>query len=186
MAPKDGPELIEMMQLGLELECSSGIRYARGNAPEAHDLVGWDGRRQPVELGKMEILRPGQDGAILAYGHMVQTALEAAEMLEKKGVSIEVVNGRFAKPLDEEGILALADRHDKIVTLEDHTIAGGFGSAVLEMISQHGPVRAQFQLMGVPDRWLQHASRKQILEEIGLDALSVAGRFPSSQTVPVR
>lgn len=186
MAPKDGPELVEMLKLGLTLDCSSGVRYARGNAPQLHELPGWHGRRQPVELGKMEVVRPGRDGAILAYGHMVQTALEAADLLEKKGVSIEVVNGRFVKPLDEEGILALADRHDKVVTLEDHTVMGGFGSAVLEMLSQHGPVRAQFQLMGVPDRWLQHASRKQIIEEVGLDALSVAGRFPSTQTVPVR
>jgi 1-deoxy-D-xylulose-5-phosphate synthase len=117
---------------------------------------------------------------------MVQTALEAVALLEKKGTSIEVVNARFAKPLDEEGILALADRHDKVVTLEDHAIMGGFGSAVLELIAQHGPVRAQLQLMGVPDRFLEHASRKQIIEEVGLDAVSVAGRLPSTQTVRVR
>jgi len=185
MAPKDGPELHEMMQLALQLECSSGVRYARGNAPEAADLVGWHGRHQPVELGKMEILKPGTDGAILAYGHMAQTALEAAALLEKQGTSIEVVNARFVKPLDREGILGLADRHDKIVTLEDHAVMGGFGSAVLELVAQHGPVRAQFQLMGVPDRFLEHASRKQILEEVGLDALAVAGRFSTPQAAPV-
>lgn len=186
MAPKDGPELIEMMDLALTLDCSAGIRYARGSAPEVENLVGWHGRRQPVELGKMEILRPGSDGAILAYGHMAEIALDAAAMLDRKGISIEVVNARFVKPLDRDGILALADRHDKIVTLEDHSVMGGFGSAVLELVAQHGPVRAQFQLMGVPDRFLEHASRSEILQEVGLDADSVASRFLSSETVPVR
>ena len=186
MAPKDGLELVEMMDFALALDCSSGIRYARGNAPEPEDLSGWHGRRQPVELGKMEILRPGDDGAILAYGHMAQVALDAAAMLDRRGISIEVVNARFVKPLDRDGILALADRHDKIVTLEDHSVMGGFGSAVLEMVSQHGPVRGQIQLMGIPDRFLEHASRKEILEEVGLDAGSVAERFKASETAHVR
>ena len=185
MAPKDGPELLEMLDLGLTLDGSSGIRYARGSAPEVEQLVGWHGRRQPVELGKSEVVREGQDGAVLAYGHMVQIALEAAAMLDKRGISIEVVNGRFAKPLDRDGILALADRHDKVVTLEDHAVMGGFGSAVLELLAEHGPVRAHFQLMGVPDRYVVHQSRKQVLEEVGLDAKSVADRFLSNQTAPV-
>ena len=106
-------------------------------------------------------------------------------MLDRKGVSIEVVNARFVKPLDRDGILSVADRHDKVVTLEDHAVMGGFGSAVLEMLAEHGPVRAQFQLMGVPDRFLVHASRKQQIEEVGLDAVSVAQRFRSSKTAPV-
>ncbi len=185
MAPKDGIELKEMLALALTLDCSSDIRYARGNAPDADDLVGWHGRRQPVALGKMECLRGGDDGAILAYGHMVQTALEASVLLERRGVAIEVVNARFAKPLDEAGILALADRHDKIVTLEDHAVMGGFGSAVLELAAQHGPVRAQFQLMGAPDRFFEHQSRKEMIEEAGLDAVSVAARFLSSQAAHV-
>ena len=180
MAPKDGPELKEMFELALALDAASGIRYARANAPELDDLPGWHGRRQPVQLGKMEILREGQDGAILAYGHMVQTALEAAAMLDKKGIHVEVVNGRFAKPLDRDGILALADRHDRVVTLEDHVIMGGFGSAVLELVAQHGPVRAHFQLMGIPDALSEHASRKEQVEEIGLDPKSVAARFLAS------
>ncbi|MEM7200861.1 MAG: 1-deoxy-D-xylulose-5-phosphate synthase [Planctomycetota bacterium] len=185
MAPKDGLELKEMLAFALTLEQSAGIRYARGNAPEAEELVGWHGTRQPVELGKMEVLRQGTDGAILAYGHMAQTALDAAAMLERQGISIEVVNARFVKPLDEAGILALADRHDRIVTLEDHAVMGGFGSAVLELVAQHGPVRAQVQLMGVPDRFFEHQSRKQMVEVAGIDATSVAARFLSTQAAPV-
>ncbi|HEB53670.1 MAG TPA: 1-deoxy-D-xylulose-5-phosphate synthase, partial [bacterium] len=107
MAPKDGPELVEMMRFARSLDAPTGIRYARGNAPEQHDLVGWHGRRQPIELGKAEVVRQGADGAVLAYGHMVQTALEAAELLAGQGVQIEVVNARFAKPLDEALVVDL-------------------------------------------------------------------------------
>jgi 1-deoxy-D-xylulose-5-phosphate synthase len=174
MSPKDGPELHEMMQFALTLPGPSGIRYARGNAPNAHELLGWHGRPQALQLGKMEVLRAGSDGAILAYGHMVQVALEAAALLDKKGVRVEVVNGRFAKPLDEQGVLALCDRHDRVVTLEDHSRVGGFGSAVLECLAQHGPVRAQVQVMGVCDDILEHMSRAQVMEHCGLTAQHVS------------
>jgi 1-deoxy-D-xylulose-5-phosphate synthase len=177
MAPRDGEELKQMLAFGLTLPGPAAVRYARGNAPEAHELPGWDGRRAPLELGRSETLRAGRDGAFLAYGHMVQVALEAAAQLEKRGVMVEVVNARFAKPLDRDAILALADRHDRIVTLEDHAALGGFGSAVLELLAQHGPVRAQVTVLGIPDRFVEHASRAQQLEELGLDARSVALRF---------
>ncbi|MBK8098500.1 MAG: 1-deoxy-D-xylulose-5-phosphate synthase [Planctomycetes bacterium] len=183
MSPKDGPELHEMLQFALTLPGASGIRYARGNAPGHGELLGWHGRRQPVELGKMEILRPGNDGAVLAYGHMVQTALEAAALLDKRGIHIEVVNARFCKPLDQQGVLALADRHDRLVTLEDHAVMGGFGSAVLECLAAHGPVRAQVQVMGVPDEILEHMSRNQVLEHCGLTAAHVAERFLAERFV---
>ncbi len=177
MSPKDGPELHEMMRFGLSLPGAAAIRYARGNAPSAAELPGWHGRRQPIELGRMEILREGSDGAVLAYGHMVQTALEAAALLDKRGVRIEVVNARFCKPLDEAGVLALCDRHDRVVTLEDHSCVGGFGSAVLECLAARGPVQAQVQVMGVPDEILEHMSRNQVLEHCGLTAAHVAERF---------
>ncbi|MBL8732449.1 MAG: 1-deoxy-D-xylulose-5-phosphate synthase [Planctomycetes bacterium] len=177
MAPKDGVELHEMLAFSLTLDTPSGIRYPRGNAPAPNELLGWHGRHQPLQLGRMEVLREGQDGAVLAYGHMVQTALEAAALLDKRGVHIEVVNARFCKPLDEQGVLALCDRHDRVVTLEDHVRVGGFGSAVLECLAANGPVRAQVQVMGVPDEILDHMSRHQILEHCGLTAAHVAERF---------
>ena len=186
MAPKDGPELREMLEWSLAHPAPTGVRYARGNAPGHGELVGWHGKRQPIELGKMEILRQGSDGAILAYGHMVQPALEAAALLEKQGIHVEVVNARFCKPLDEQGILALADRHDRVITLEDHSVRGGFGSAVLECIAEHGPVRAQFQVMGVPDEILEHMSRKQVLEHCGLTTEHVVARFLSEKRATVR
>ena len=90
---------------------------------------------------------------------------------------VEVVNARFVKPLDEEGVIALCDRHDRVVTLEDHSQVGGFGSAVLECLAAHGPVRAQVQVMAVPDEILEHMSRNQVLEQCGLTAQDVAARF---------
>jgi len=186
MSPKDGPELREMLEFSLSHPAPTGIRYARGNAPGHGEIVGWHGKRKPIELGKMEILREGSDGAILAYGHMVQPAMEAAALLEKQGIHIEVVNGRFCKPLDEQGILALADRHDRVITLEDHSIRGGFGSAVLECIAEHGPVRAQFQVMGVPDEILEHMSRKQVLDYCGLSTEHIVARFLAERRAPVR
>ena len=176
MAPKDGPELGAMLEFALTLPNFSAIRYGRGAAPSEDDLPGWEGGSTPIELGKMEVLRPGRDAAILAYGHMVETAMETALLLESRGVELEVVNGRFAKPLDEDGILALCERHDTVLTLEDHTIRGGFGSAVLELLAERGPARAQVQICGVPDEFLEHASRGEVMKDIGLDAPSLAQR----------
>ena len=179
MSPKDGPELGAMMALGLTLDGPCAVRFARGPAPEPGDLHLHGHKSQPVELGKMEILRSGTDGAILAYGGMVDTAITAAELLRARDIHVEVVNARFCKPLDRDGIIALADRHDTVFTLEDHAIMGGFGSAVLELIAAEGPVRARFQVLGVPDRFIAHASRAEAFAELGLDAKSVAARFTS-------
>lgn len=185
MAPMDGPELHEMLQFARTLEVPVGIRYPRGNAPEAHDLVGFDGRRQPIALGKAQVVRKGSDGAVLAYGHMVQTALEAADMLARHGIQIEVVNARFCKPLDEQFVVDLCNRHDRVVTIEDHSQIGGFGSSVLECLAQYGQVRASVQVMGVPDDILEHMSRDQVVEHCGLTAKHVAQRFRVSKDVAV-
>lgn len=116
---------------------------------------------------------------------MVQTALEAAALLDRRGVHIEVVNARFCKPLDEAGVLALCDRHDRVVTLEDHSRVGGFGTAVLECVAAHGPVRAHVQVMGVPDDLLEHMSRNQVVEHCGLTAAHVAERFLTAKGAPL-
>ena len=185
MSPMDGPELHEMMKFARTLETPVGIRYPRGTAPEAHDLVGFDGNRQPMQMGKAQVVRHGTDGAVMAYGHMVQTALEAAAMLAKNGINIEVVNARFCKPLDEEFTVALCNRHDRVVTLEDHSQVGGFGSSVLECLAKHGDVRAKVQVMGVPDDIFEHMSRNQVIDHCGLTAKHVAQRFRVKQDAVV-
>ncbi len=187
MAPKDGPELKKMLEFAVNLDCPNAIRFARGGAPA--DLPGVDGGTEsaPIELGKMEVIRSGSDGAILAYGHMVKNALDAADLLAERGLSVEVVNARFVKPLDAEGILALLNRHDRVMTLEDHAVAGGFGSAVLELVaSQEQPVRASIDVAGVVDQFYEHATRAELVKEAGLDAETLANRFLSKRpaTVP--
>ncbi|MEO0480241.1 MAG: 1-deoxy-D-xylulose-5-phosphate synthase [Planctomycetota bacterium] len=184
-APKDGPELQEMMKFCADYDGPIAVRYARGGAPDRHDLPGVETEHTPVELGKMETLRRGTDGAILAYGHMVQTALDAAAELAEQGVSIEVINARWAKPLDAEGILSVVNRHDRVLTLEDHAAIGGFGSAVLELCSAEGPVRAHIEVCGVRDHFLQHASRNEALAEQGLDVRSVVARFLTGRPATV-
>ena len=185
MSPMDGTELHEMMKFARTLKVPVGIRYPRGNAPEAHELIGYDGTKQPIELGKAQVVRKGTDGAVMAYGHMVQTALEAADLLAQQGIQIEVVNARFCKPLDESFVIDLCSRHDRVVTLEDHTQVGGFGSTVLECVAAHGAVRAQVQVMGVPDGIFEHMSRAQIVDHCGITAKHVAQRFRVDKNVVV-
>jgi 1-deoxy-D-xylulose-5-phosphate synthase len=168
-----------MLEFGLTLPGPCAIRYPRGNAPEEGEMLVDGVQSEPIELGRMEILREGSDGAILAYGSMVETAITASDHLRQRGLHVEVVNARFVKPLDAAGILALADRHDTVLTLEDHARMGGFGSAVLELIAAEGPVRARVQCLGVPDRFIAHASRDEMYRELGLDAAAVAARFTS-------
>jgi 1-deoxy-D-xylulose-5-phosphate synthase len=177
MAPKDGPELGAMMEFALTLPNFSAIRYARGNAPSENDLPGWDGKSAPIELGKAETLRRGRDGAIIAYGHMVETAMETALLLEARGIDIEVVNARFAKPIDAAMVLDVCSRHDHVLTLEDHVLMGGFGSAVLEVLASNEPCRARVQVCALPDAFLEHASRADVMKETGLDAPSLATRL---------
>ena len=139
-------------------------------ASEQHDLVGWSGERTPVRLGKAQTLREGADGAILAYGHMVQTALEAAALLAEEGVHVEVVNARFCKPLDEQFVVDLCNRHDHVVTLEDHVKVGGFGSAVLELLSEEG-IQTPVRTLGIPDKLIEHGESASTL---GLAAPDIA------------
>ncbi len=184
MAPRDGEELLAMLQFGARLDGPAAIRYPRGEAQASLALPATV-RRTPIELGRAEVLRPGRDAAILAYGHMVEIALAAAELLSAGGLELEVVNARFAKPLDAETILALADRHDYVLTLEDHQVMGGFGSAVLELLAAQGPVRARVELLGVPDRFIEHAARSEQLAELGLDARGIAARVVARQSARV-
>lgn len=179
MAPKDGPELKSMLAFGLQHDTPCAIRYARGNAPEPGEMLVEGVESEAIELGKMEILREGSDGAILAYGNMVEIAITASDILRGRDINIEVVNARFCKPLDSDGILSVCDRHDMVLTLEDHAKMGGFGSAVLELLAEAGPVRAQVKCLGVPDRFIAHASRNEMYEDIGIDAASVAALFTS-------
>ena len=169
MAPKDEGEMRDMLHTMLQHEGPAAMRYPRGSG------TGADLTREPqlLEMGKAEILRDAGAGevAIVAYGTMVQPALQAAEHLSRDGIEATVVNARFVKPLDAGLLLALARTKRLIVTVEEAYLAGGFGSAVMELLEENGLLdRVRVVRMGVPDRIVTHGDPKLLLAKYGLDA----------------
>ena len=173
-APADKGELRGMLRLGLEIDQSLAIRYPRDVVPEG-DLSRAAGAN-PVRLGKAAVLREGPDGAIIAYGWTVEAALAAAETLAGERINVTVVSGRFAKPLDEELIVALAGKQPWLMTVEDGCRAGGFGSAILELLQGHGLAGRLADIVAVPDELVEHASRGRLLERFDLSAAGLVRR----------
>lgn len=164
MAPKDENELRHMLKTAVEWDGPAAVRYPRGNGLG----VKMDETLECLPIGKAEVVREGDDLAILAIGSMVQPALEAATLLAKDGINATVVNARFCKPLDAELIRKLAHRTGKILTVEEHALAGGFGSAVLELLADCRFKDVSVRCLGIPDRFIEHATPEQQLEECGL------------------
>ena len=170
MAPKDEAEMRDMMLTAIEYPGPAALRYPRGNG------FGVDISESPkkIEIGKAEIVRGetlGGEIAIIAYGSMVYPSVEAARNLENDGIEATVINARFVKPLDSELMIAVARSHRLIVTVEDAYLAGGFGSAVLELLEENGLLdKIKVVRMGVPDRIVTHGDPKLLLAKYGLDA----------------
>ncbi|MHB8631167.1 MAG: transketolase C-terminal domain-containing protein, partial [Candidatus Limnocylindria bacterium] len=115
----------------------------------------------------------GADVAIIGYGTVVLAALGAAEALAAVGIEATVVNARFAKPLDVERLLAIAARVGRVLTVEEHVVAGGFGSAVSELFVERG-AKVELEIQGVPDEWVDHGAQKLWRKHFGLDADGIA------------
>lgn len=168
-APKDENELRHLLATAVQHDGPFAIRYPRGagvGTPMTDPL-------HTLPIGRSEVLRDGEDVAILAVGAMVLPAERAAEQLASEGVSATVVNVRFVKPLDEALILSLASRGRGFVTVEENAIAGGFGSAVLELLAAHG-IELPVTTLGVPDRVFEHASQGRLRELAGLSSAHIA------------
>jgi 1-deoxy-D-xylulose-5-phosphate synthase len=173
MAPADPPELDAMLRHALTLPGPSAVRYPRESAPD-RSLPGNDAR---VRHGRGVLLRDGTDVVFLAYGHVVPRALEAAEALAAEGISAAVWNARFARPLDTAAIEGFAARFPLVLTVEEHAVNGGFGSAVLEHLATlAAPPRAVVRAIGVPDRLVPHGESKDWIRRLGLDAAGLAER----------
>ena len=170
MAPKDENELQHMVRTAVEYDGPAAVRYPRG----AGFGVPLDPDVKALPIGEAELLRDGDDAAILAYGTRAHDALEAAAELQAEGLSVAVLNARFARPLDEERILALARRTRVIVTVEEHTGQGGFGSAVLELLARER-VPAVTRCLALPDGIIEHGDTAQQHAEASLDAAGIAG-----------
>jgi 1-deoxy-D-xylulose-5-phosphate synthase len=180
MAPKDEGEMRDMLFTMTEHHGPAAMRYPRGNGVG----VPLDREPQVLEIGKAEILRDGGEVAIVAYGSMVHPSMVAAENLAKANIEATVVNARFVKPLDASLLLALARTKRLIVTVEEAYLAGGFGSAVLELLEENGlQDKVRFVRMGVPDRLITHGDAKLLLAKYGLDADGIYNRVKESMEV---
>jgi len=163
-APMNEQELRNMMFTGYKTPGPMSIRYPRGNGvmPE------W---RTPLELipvGKGRKLKDGEDVAILSIGHIGNIATKAVHKLEAEGMSVAHYDMRFVKPLDEELLHEIFTQHTKVITVEDGCIQGGFGSAVLEFMADHG-YSAQVKRLGIPDRYIEHGTQPELWKECGYD-----------------
>jgi 1-deoxy-D-xylulose-5-phosphate synthase len=168
MAPRNESELQPMLEHALSLNAPAAIRYPRGSSSGKHDEP-----LTPLVHGKAEVLRRGRGTAVLAYGTTVDIALDAYVACHQPGVTI--VNARFAKPLDEALLLELERDHSHVITLEEHSLAGGFGSAVAEFISDHG-LNLHVERMGIPNVLVQHDSQDKQRALFGLTGEALAAR----------
>jgi len=175
MAPKDEAELQRMLVTALAHDGPCAIRIPRGEG-EGVPLMeeGW----QPLQIGRAEQLTDGDALLIVAYGSMVAPAMATAGLLQEKGVRASVVNARFVRPLDESLLLPLARRIQRIVTMEEGALAGGFGGAVVEALSDQG-IQASVLRIGIPDVLVDHATPEQSKESLGLTPPQMAERILS-------
>ena len=164
MAPKDEAELQQMMVTCLQHDGPTALRIPRGSGEGVLLMEeGWEA----LSIGRGELLRDGNDLVIVAYGSMVAPAMETAALLEAAGLSASVINARFVRPLDQALIHPLARRVSRVVTMEEGTLSGGFGAAVLESLNDHD-INVPVLRIGIPDQLVDHATPQQSKEALGL------------------
>jgi 1-deoxy-D-xylulose-5-phosphate synthase len=168
MAPGDASEVDPMLDFALKYPGPVAIRYPKTNA------IRFERIEKKIELGKSEVVRWGTDGAIIACGPMLEQAMHAAEKLAEEGLDVTVVNARFIKPLDTELLGRLFAESRFIVTVEEGAAMGGFGSAVLEEACKNGWDTRSMRALALPDRYIEHGERNELLADLGLDADGIA------------
>lgn len=174
MMPKDENEGQHMVYTAVQYdEGPIAMRFPRGNGLG----VPMDETLKPIPIGTWEVLKKGQDAAILTFGTTIPMALEAAGILEKRGISVKVINARFIKPLDEEMLLELFKENMPILTIEEAVLQGGFGSSILEYAHEKGFHHMEIDCMGIPDQFIEHGSVEKLLEEIGMTTDDVVKRM---------
>ncbi len=174
MMPKDENEGQHMVYTAIQYDDGPiAMRFPRGNGLG----VPMDKQLKNIPIGTWEVLREGTDAAILTFGTTIPMALQAAERLANEGISVQVVNARFIKPLDESMLHTLLQQNMPLLTIEEAVLQGGFGSAVLEFAHDHGYYGAIIDRMGIPDRFIEHGGVSQLLEEIGLTTEHVMERI---------
>ncbi|HUE15795.1 MAG TPA: 1-deoxy-D-xylulose-5-phosphate synthase [Planctomycetaceae bacterium] len=162
-APGDALDLGPLLDFALTFDGPVSIRYPKANAETVERAV------TPIELGRAEVLDWGSDGTFIAYGALLGRCAEAARRLRQEGLDVGVINARFAKPLDTETILRAIEQTGFVLTVEENTVCGGFGSAVLETAAAAGAGTANIRCLGIPDRFIEHGERDELLADLGLD-----------------
>ena len=176
MAPRDEAMLVQMLHTAVDFDGGPvGLRYPRGNAVgvELPAIV------KPIEIGTGEILSEGDRVALIGYGSGVQRAIEAAELLRADGIGVTVVDARFAKPIDAGLMAQLAAEHELLVTVEEGSLPGGFGTAVWETLNEAGVERRMLRV-GLPDRFVTHGAPDLLYEEIGFTPQRIAERVAAA------
>ncbi len=182
MAPADACDLEAMLAYAVNATGPTSIRYPKAAAERLERT-----RTLPIEPGVSEVLREGRDGTLLAFGSLAGDCLRAAETLAlRHGLDVGVVNARFLRPLDEHLVEGLLTEHDFLITVEESTLNGGFGSAILEFANERRLSAANVKRLGIPDRFIPHGEREELLAEIQLDAAGfVQAALEMSHMAPV-
>ncbi|KAA0561005.1 1-deoxy-D-xylulose-5-phosphate synthase [Bacillus sp. CH30_1T] len=174
MMPKDENEGQHLVNTALQHNDGPiALRYPRGNGYG----VPMDSELKNIPIGKWDVLKQGKDAAILTFGTTIPMAMEAAEELEKQGLSVRVVNARFIKPMDEAILKSILGEEMPILTIEEAVLQGGFGSGVLEFAQEQGYHNAVIDRIGIPDYFIEHGSVKELLNEIGMTKENVVDRI---------
>jgi 1-deoxy-D-xylulose-5-phosphate synthase len=163
MAPGDEADVAPMLNLALKHPGPASMRYPKANLEKVDRAVA------PLELGQAEVYDWADDGVLVAYGTLFPTCVKAAEALKKEGIHVGVINARFVKPLDRTTLLKAVEELPLVVTVEEGTLEGGFGSALLEAASTAGLDTRNIVRLGIPDRFVEHAERGELLADLGLD-----------------
>ncbi|MGA2439844.1 MAG: 1-deoxy-D-xylulose-5-phosphate synthase [Tepidisphaeraceae bacterium] len=193
MAPSDEAELNRALRLALSLETVTAIRYPRDNVPERNfeevidpSLQSDAGREWHV--GRSRVLRDGADATVIVYGALAENAMSAAAELANDGLDVEIIDARFCKPVDAEMLSRVLRSGHPVLTVEDHSLQNGFASAIIAHAVAHGLPTTHVTPLGMPDRLIAHATRKQQLAEVGLDpagiAQSIRDAIRKAETVP--
>jgi 1-deoxy-D-xylulose-5-phosphate synthase len=179
MAPSDEAELGRALRTALRLDTGSAIRYPRDTVPDCNfeDVIEPALRESAGSewaVGQSRLLRQGKDATVLVYGALAQHAMIAAQALSTEGIEVEVIDARFCKPLDHSMLDRILRTGRPVLTVEDHSLQNGFGTAVIEHAVAAGLPTAAINRLGMPDRLISHATRNQQLAEVGLDADGIA------------
>jgi 1-deoxy-D-xylulose-5-phosphate synthase len=167
MAPGDEHDLRGMLEFALAHGGPCAIRYPKATAESI------DRRQEPIELGRAEVLEWGEDGAIICCGTLLNACIKAASQLREEGYDLAVINARFVKPLDTDTILRAVGECGFVVTVEEGALMTGFGSSVLEACADAGLSAANVQRLGIPDRFIEHGERGELLADLGLDVAGI-------------